>query len=93
MEIAMDDMQGGHCGPQLYLLSEAGYESLRDLQAMLTVMAQIAYCADSDDGSTALVLGRAELSFVFEAINGRIDDVLNRLSEENGIGSRRPVWQ
>ncbi|HKT30566.1 XAC0095 family protein [Dyella sp.] len=89
----MDDMQGGHCGPQLYLLSEAGYESLKDLQAMLTLMAQIAYSAGSDDGGTTLILGRAELSFVFEAINSRIDDVLNRLAEENGIGSNRPVWQ
>jgi diacylglycerol kinase len=93
MENAMDDMHGGHCGPQLYLLSEAGYESLRDLQAMLTLMAQIAYSPGNDDGSTALMLGRAELSFVFEAINSRIDDVLNRLSRENDIGSHRPVWQ
>lgn len=89
----MEDMQGGRCGPQLYLLSEAGYESLKDLQAMLTLMAQIAYRAGSDDGDTTLILGRAELSFIFDAINIRIDDVLNRLAEENGIDSHHTVWQ
>lgn len=89
----MQDLQGGYCGPQLYLLSEAGYESLKDLQDMLTLMAQIAYNARSDDGRTTLILGRAELGFVFDAINVRIDDVLNRLGQENGIGAHRPVWQ
>jgi len=37
----MEDMQSGRCGPQLYLLSEETYEKLRDIQAMLTLMAQI----------------------------------------------------
>jgi len=90
----MEDMQGGRCGPQLYLLSEAGYESLKDLQVMLTLMAQIAYSeGDDKDRSTTLTLGRAELCFVFEAINARIDEVLRRVSDENWIGERGHTWQ
>jgi hypothetical protein len=91
MENTMKNMQGGRCGPQLYLLSEESYESLKYLQDMLTLMAQIAY--SEEDHSTALTLGRAELCFIFEAINTRIDDVLKRVGDENWIGAQEITWQ
>jgi hypothetical protein len=90
----MEDMQGGRRGPQLYLLCEEGYESLKYLQDMLTLMAQIACSQDDDnDASTALTIGRAELCFIFEAINTRIDDVLRRVDDENWVGTQKHAWQ
>ena len=83
----MKDMQGGHRGPQLYLLSSDGYESLRHLQDMLTLMAHITYNEDNaENGEAIMTIGRAELYFIFEAINARIDEVLQRLGDENWLG-------
>ena len=90
----MEDMQGGPCGPLIYLLSEEGYESLKDLQAMLTLMAQITYNEGDDAKSNAaLTMGRAELCFIFEAINAKIDDVLKRVGNENWLGTQSRAWQ
>ena len=87
----MKDMQGGRYGPQLYLLSSDGYEDLRQLQDMLTLMAHITYNEDNaENGEAVMTIGRAELYFIFEAINARLDEVLERLSDENWMaaGSR-----
>ena len=88
----MEDMQSGRCGPQIYLLSEEGYERLRDLQAMLVLMAHITYSkGDGVKSDATLTIGRAELCFIFEAINLKIDDVLERLGNENWLGSAPKV--
>lgn len=90
----MEDMQGGPCGPQIYLLSEEGFEGLKDIQAMLTVMAQITYSEGDDAKSGAtLTMGRAELCFIFETINAKIDDVVQRIGNENWMGARSRIWQ
>ena len=83
----MKDMQGGRCGPQLYLLSSDGYEDLRQLQDMLSLMAHITYNEDNgENGNGVMTIGRAELYFIFEAINAKIDEVLQRLGDENWLG-------
>jgi len=90
----MKDMQGGRCGPQLYLLSSDGYEDLRQLQDMLTLMAHITYNEDNaDNGHATMTIGRAELYFIFEAINARLDEVLERLSDENWMAAGSRAWQ
>ncbi|HKU17718.1 MAG TPA: hypothetical protein VJP80_00420 [Candidatus Saccharimonadales bacterium] len=83
----MDDMQGGRCGPQLYLLSQDGYEALKHLQDMLDLMALITYNDEHmASGDTTITMGRAELYFIFQAIHTQIDDVLERLGNENWLG-------
>jgi hypothetical protein len=90
----MNDMHGGRCGPQLYLLSEDSYESLKHLQDMLTLMALITY---NDEhiarGDTIMTIGRAELYFIFQAVNTQIEGVLERLGNENWLGSERHTRQ
>jgi len=90
----MNGMHGGHRGPQLYLLSEDGYESLKHLQDMLTLMALITYNDEHmASGDTVMTIGRAELYFIFQAINTQIDDVLDRLGNENWLGTRSRTRQ
>jgi len=90
----MADRLGGRCGPQLYLLSSDGYDTLRDLQDMLTRMAHITYNHDNaENGNGKITIGRAELYFIFEAINIKLDEVLEQLGEENWLGDQNPMWQ
>ena len=90
----MKDMQGGHRGPQLYLLSSDSYEDLRHLQDMLTLMAHITYNEDNaENGEAIMTIGRAELYFIFEAINAKLDEVLSRLVDENWLGGQSQRWQ
>jgi hypothetical protein len=90
----MKDMHGGRCGPQLYLLSSDGYEDLRQLQDMLTLMAHITYNEDNaENGHAIMTIGRAELYFIFEAINVKLDEVLSRLGDENWLGGHSQTWQ
>ncbi|HUB91053.1 MAG TPA: hypothetical protein VMA74_15120 [Dyella sp.] len=90
----MKDMQGGPCGPQLYLLSSDGYESLKHLQDMLTLMAHITYNEDNaENGNGVMTIGRAELYFIFEAINAKLDEVLEKLGDENWLGTGSHMWQ
>jgi len=90
----MKDMQGGHRGPQLYLLSSDSYEDLRHLQDMLTLMAHITYNEDNaENGEAIMTIGRAELYFIFEAINAKLDEVLSRLGDENWLGGQSQRWQ
>jgi len=90
----MKDMQGGRYGPHLYLLSSDSYETLRDLQDMLTLMAHITYNEDNaENGCAMMTIGRAELCFIFEAINTKLDEVLSRLGDENWLGGQSQTWQ
>jgi len=90
----MKDMQGGRCGPQLYLLSSDSYEDLRHLQDMLTLMAHITYNEDNaENGEAIMTIGRAELYFIFEAINAKLDEVLSRLGDENWLWGQNQMWQ
>ncbi|HUB92110.1 MAG TPA: hypothetical protein VMA74_20470 [Dyella sp.] len=90
----MKDMQGGRYGPHLYLLSSDSYETLKDLQDMLTLMAHITYNEDNaENGHATITIGRAELYFIFEAINAKLDEVLARLGEENWLGTGSQRWQ
>ena len=90
----MEDMQGGRCGPQLYLLSSDGYETLKHLQDMLTLMAHITYNErNAESGSAVMTIGRAELYFIFQSINMQIDTVLEYLDSENWIGMQGMTWQ
>ncbi|GGA29174.1 XAC0095 family protein [Dyella nitratireducens] len=90
----MEDMQGEPSGPHLYLLSRDGYEMLKQLQDMLTLMAHITYNDDNaENGDTTITIGRAELYFIFEAINMKIDEVLERLGDENWLGEQSQLWQ
>lgn len=80
----MKDMQSDPRGPHLYLLSQDGYENLQRLQDMLTLMAHITYNEDNaDNGNAVMTIGRAELYFIFQSIIVQIDEVLDRLAEEN----------
>lgn len=90
----MEDMPGGRRGPQLYLLSEENFESLKDIQVVLTLLAQITYSKSEDAKQSAMLsIGRAELCFIFEAINAKIDDVVKRIGNENWLGAQSSAWQ
>ncbi|GGA33777.1 XAC0095 family protein [Dyella nitratireducens] len=90
----MENMQGEPCGPHLYLLSRDGYETLKQLQDMLTLMAHITYNDDNaENGDATITIGRAELYFIFEAINMKIDEVLERLGDENWLGVQSQTEQ
>ena len=90
----MKDMQGGRYGPHLYLLSSDSYETLKDLQDMLTLMAHITYNEDNaENGHATMTIGRAELYFIFEAINAKLDEVLEKLGDENWQGTGSRTWQ
>jgi len=70
------------------------YEDLRHLQGMLTLMAHITYNEDNaENGESMMTIGRAELYFIFEAINAKLDEVLSRLWEENWLGGQSQMWQ
>lgn len=86
----MEDMHSSPVGPQLYLLSEEGYEGLKHIQAMLTLMAHIT-CNEEHDAkdNATLTIGRAELCFIFQTINVQIGDVLERLGNENWLSTRK----
>lgn len=43
----MEDIYGEPTGPQFYLVSQEGYDDLRNIQTKLVVMAQVAY-SDED---------------------------------------------
>ncbi|GGA37538.1 XAC0095 family protein [Dyella nitratireducens] len=84
----MEDMHGGRCGPQLYLLSQDGYEDLKHLQNMLTLMARITYNAENaENGKATMTIGRAELYFVFQSINTQLGGVIERVDNENWLGT------
>jgi hypothetical protein len=90
----MEDMHNGPLGPQLYLLSEEGYEELKSIQTMLSLMAKIAYCEDDDtNGNAMLTIGRAEVHYVLNEISAQIGDALERLGHENWIGTQSYVRQ
>lgn len=40
-----------------------------------------------------MTIGRAELFFIFQAINTQVDDVLDCLGNGNWLGTERPTWQ
>jgi hypothetical protein len=90
----MEDMHSGPQGPQLYLLSEEGYEDLRNIQAMPSLMAKIAYSNDDNmNGNAMLVIPRVDLHYSIEELRAQIGNALDRLSKENGIGSQSRMWQ
>ncbi|HKU17715.1 MAG TPA: hypothetical protein VJP80_00405 [Candidatus Saccharimonadales bacterium] len=90
----MNDMHGGRCGQQLYLLSEDGYEGLKHLQDMLALMALVTYNEEHiASGDTMMSIGRAELYFIFQTINTQIDDVLELLANENWLDTQSHTRQ
>ncbi|GGA19528.1 XAC0095 family protein [Dyella nitratireducens] len=90
----MENMQGEPRGPQLYLLSQDGYEILKRLLNMLNVMAHITYNEENAvDDNTTMTIGRAELYFIFQAIILQVDDVLECLGNENWLETESRTWQ
>ncbi|GGA31437.1 XAC0095 family protein [Dyella nitratireducens] len=90
----MEDMHSGRCGPQLYLLSREGYETIKRIQAMLDLMAHITYNDEhTANGDAMITMGRAELFFIFQAVNIQLDDVLDGVGNENWLGDSSPTWQ
>ena len=90
----MEDMHSDQSGPQLYLLSEEGYQELKSIQAMLTLIARIAHNKEGEsDGDAMLTISRADMSYYFSEISGLIGDALDRLGKENGVGKQSSMWQ
>jgi hypothetical protein len=90
----MEDMQGDPSGPQFYLLSSDGYESLKHLQDMLTLMAHITYNEEHvESGNAMMSIGRAELCFIFQSIHWQIEGALERVGEENWVDGGDVRWQ
>lgn len=89
----MKNTSSGRSVPQLYILSEEGYDNLKHIQDMLALMAQITYnTGDSENGGMMLSISRIELCFIFETINARINEVVERLGNENWLGTQRQTW-
>jgi hypothetical protein len=92
----MEDVHGGPSGPQLYVLSEEGYEELRHIQTMLVLMAKVTYSeGDNTNGNVVLTIPRVNLYYYFEELAAQIGDALDWVSRENwglvriGCGSRK----
>lgn len=90
----MEDMHGGRCGPQLYLMSEDAYEGLKHIQAMLSLMANVTCNVEcAKDREAMLKMGRAELYFIFQAINTQVGQVLECIGNENWLRTQNRTWQ
>jgi hypothetical protein len=83
----MKDIHAPPSGPQLYLLSEQGYEELQNIQAMLMKMAKVSY----HENDAILAIRRADLYYFFEEISAQIGDALDRVGNENVVGNHLPV--
>jgi hypothetical protein len=84
VENIMENMPGTRTGPQLYVLSEQGYEELRNIESTLLLMAQVTHSEDDDkNGNAMLTISRIELSNYFLEVSTQIAFALNRLSTEN----------
>jgi hypothetical protein len=90
----MPATQGGRHVPNFYILSEEGYEALKDLRSTLTTMIHITHTAKRDmQRSPLVIVGLNELHALFATINEQVDTVLERLGNENWIGSHRKTPQ
>jgi Fe-S cluster biosynthesis and repair protein YggX len=72
-------------GPQLYLLSEEGYEELQHVQTMLLEMAKVSY----HENDAILAIRRADLYYFFEEVSAQIGDALERVGKENALGPHK----
>jgi len=82
----MEKIPGTQTVPQLYVLSEQGYEELRCVERMLLLMAQVTHSEDDDKNANAvLTISRIDLSNYFLEVSTQIALALNRLSQENWI--------
>jgi len=85
----MENIQIGSSGPQLYLLSEEGYQGLKSIQTMLSLMAGIAYTEGVDNSdNTMLTISRAEIHFIFREMSDLIGASLEQLGKENWVGTQ-----
>ncbi|HUA78735.1 MAG TPA: hypothetical protein VL997_00065 [Dyella sp.] len=85
----MEDIDGVPSWPQFYVLSEEGYQGLKDIQATLAVMAAITYTEDDDkNGKSFVTIRRKEMFNVFEEISAQIGEALEGLKRENEIATR-----
>ena len=90
----MEDMHGGRMGPQLYVLSEQGYEKLERLKNTLQLMASVTFNEDDNtNGNALLTISRADMSWYFEEIAAQICEALSRVSNENTVAAKGRVWQ
>lgn len=83
----MNDTHEIPSGPQLYLLSEQGYEELQHIQAMLLKMAKVSY----HENDAILAIRRADLYYFFEEVSAQIGDALDRVGKENTLGPRQQL--
>jgi Fe-S cluster biosynthesis and repair protein YggX len=72
-------------GPQLYLLSEEGYEELQHVQTMLLEMAKVSH----HENDAILAIRRADLYYFFEEVSAQIGDALDRVGKENALGPHK----
>lgn len=90
----MQTAQGGRHVPHFYILSEEGYEALKDLRSTLTSMIDMTHTAKRDmQRSPVVIVGLNELHALFATINEQLDTVLERLGNENWIGPHRQTPQ
>ena len=83
----MPTTHGGRHVPHFYILSEEGYEALKDLQSTLASMIHMTHMAKRDmQRAPVVVVGLNELNTLFTTINEQVDTVLERLNNENWIG-------
>ena len=89
----MQTKQGSRL-PNFYILSEEGYEALKELQSTLTSMIDMTHMAKRDmQRAPVVVVGLNELHTLFATINEQVDTVLERLGNENWIGPHRQTPQ
>ena len=90
----MEDMHGGRCGPQLYLMSEEAYEGLKNIEATLTLMASLTCNVENAaERESTVKMGRADLYFVFQAINTQLGRVLESIGNDNWLRTQNRTWQ
>ena len=86
----MQTTHGGRNVPHFYILSEEGYEALKEVRETLTRMIDMTHIAKRDmQGIPMARIGLDELHVLFATINHQVDSVLERLGNENWIGPHR----
>lgn len=82
----MEDIYSEPTGPQFYIVSQEGYDDLRNIQTKLVVMAQVAH-SDEDIESVNLrrMLNRSDINRFFAEISVQIGNALDGIRKDNLI--------
>ena len=88
----MQDTYDDPTGSRHYLLSADEYDELKNLQCMLSIMANIASDEDAPtDEDGTVMIPRWEMQLIFQLISRLIGEALEHLEKRHRIEPRNPT--